>query len=346
MKPNFDTIVWLQTAFLGDVILTTAAFRLVRQHFPGVRQMLVTTTVGATALKDHPDLDRVVVFAKRDGFLTTSGAVKKEFADLDPTRTILVQPHRSVRSSLLALRLGFPRVTYFETALSHPAKYRVSRVALHHEAVRIGLLLEPLGVPRSAIVSARPYLTPHDGVEKEWAKPLLNFEGNLIALAPGSVWATKRWEEQGFIELGRRLLGRSDVGLVIMGSGDEKDVTERVASALGSERVWNLGGKTNLDDMRFLYPRFKALVANDSSPLHYASAFDVPTVAIFGATVPEMGFAPLATRRKVVGLDLPCRPCGAHGPSVCPLGHFQCMKGIRVEDVLEEVWSVIAASSS
>src|SRR5437762_6047830 len=60
-----------------------------------------------------------------------------------------------------------------------------------------------------------------------------------------------------------------------------------------------------------------------------------PTVAIFGSTVPAFGFGPRGPHDRVVQLDgLPCRPCSAHGPPSCPLGHHLCMKSLSVEDVL------------
>ena len=89
--------------------------------------------------------------------------------------------------------------------------------------------------------------------------------------------------------------------------------------------------------MRFIFSKLSGLVANDSAPIHYASAFDVPTLAIFGATVSAMGFSPLASHSVVVELpELECRPCSDHGPKICPLGHFKCMKDISADRVLVE----------
>jgi heptosyltransferase-2 len=57
-----------------------------------------------------------------------------------------------------------------------------------------------------------------------------------------------------------------------------------------------------------------------------------PTLTIFGPTVPEFGFGPLAERHAVAGLDgLSCRPCHRHGPQRCPLGHWRCMRELGPE---------------
>ena len=91
-----------------------------------------------------------------------------------------------------------------------------------------------------------------------------------------------------------------------------------------------------------LIGRCAAIVTNDSAPLHLASAMGTPTVAIFGPTVPDFGFGPLAPRASVVGEDtLPCRPCDRHGPQHCPLGHHRCMRDLAPELVAERALTLL-----
>ena len=94
---------------------------------------------------------------------------------------------------------------------------------------------------------------------------------------------------------------------------------------------------TALEDLPGLFKRCRLLVSNDSSPIHFASAVNLPTVAIFGATIPEMGFGPTADQSSSIGISLDCRPCSDHGPMVCPLGHFRCMKELSAEMVFEQI---------
>jgi heptosyltransferase-2 len=90
-----------------------------------------------------------------------------------------------------------------------------------------------------------------------------------------------------------------------------------------------------------LIGRAQAIVTNDSAPQHLASAMGTPTLTIFGPTVPEFGFGPLAERHAVAGHDgLSCRPCHRHGPERCPLGHWRCMRELGpeyVSSLLDEV---------
>jgi heptosyltransferase-2 len=340
-------IVWLQTSFLGDIVLTTAAVKAAAAHFPAARQHIVTTRLGVAALADFPALASRVAFDKgQDGTLAAFKKVRDELAPrlVSARGTVVLRAHRSFRSSLLATFLGWPSVAYREGDLSWLARVRVPRVAVLHEAQRIGLLLEPLGVPRQAIVAAQPALTALPllpGVP--WQADLAARAAPWIGIAPGSVWGTKRWTIEGFIALAEKVVERGDGTLVLLGSDKERPLTEQIEAALArrfpatAPRWLNVAGMTDLDDLRRVMPRLSLLVANDSSPIHYASAFDVPTVALFGATVPQMGFGPLARGSVALGVELDCRPCSDHGPQVCPLGHFKCMRTLASERVYAEV---------
>jgi len=334
---QLQNLLWIQTSFLGDIILQTAALNFVAEHHPHVRQYLITTPLGARALAGHPALYRLVVFDKRGRSMAAAvKMVKQELRECQRESTVLLQAHRSVRSSILAFSLGFTSITYDESHFNFLADYRVPRVAVLHESQRLSLLLEPLGAKREQLFLSRPTLTPlvTDAMQSLWHSLAPN---PFIGIAPGSVWGTKRWPVAHYIELARILLDKTNATLFILGSADEKLAAGALEEALQkqSSRVFNLAGKTSLDDLRDLYPRLNLLISNDSSPLHYASAFQVPTLAIFGATLPALGFGPLASQSQIAQMNLDCRPCSDHGPQVCPLGHFKCMRDLLPDRVAE-----------
>lgn len=336
-------IVWLSTGFIGDVILTTAGTELVAKKMPGVKQHVITTNVGKKALTHARGISSVVVFDKRGrgtlpAFRSVGTQLKQGLASAPGT--MLLQTHRSFRSTLLARYLGFPTVTYQETDFSFLADVRVSRVAIFHEAERISLLLEPFGIARSEIRSARPYLF-QNVLSEDLADHFKDDGGPVVAIAPGSVWGTKRWTAEGFTGLINRL-GKAGTRSLLIGSGAEVEVTAQIFSAVDQpDLVINLAGKTQLEDLPGLLGRCSLLVSNDSSPIHFASAINLPTVGVFGATVPEMGFGPLAESSTTAGVMLDCRPCSDHGPMVCPLGHFKCMKNLSSDEVYAHVKHIL-----
>lgn len=299
LKENeIHDLIWIQTSFLGDIIINTAAINLIATKYPNIRQHIITTKIGKAALSCLSFVSSIIVLNKGEGkILDSFKDVKNQINIPSRKNAAILQPHRSYRSTLLAKYLRIPNITYRQTDGSILASVTVERVSVFHEASRIALLLEPLGVSREDIRDVMPYLPPASfSSSVGWQKELQDFSGHLVAIAPGSVWGTKRWKTEKFLDLAESLLRLDGVGLVLLGSSKEREQTEFIQNNLVGfeDRLWNLAGETSLDDLRRIYPNLRLLVSNDSSPIHYGSAFQVPTIALFGATVPAMGFSPLA----------------------------------------------------
>ena len=108
-----------------------------------------------------------------------------------------------------------------------------------------------------------------------------------------------------------------------------------------ADRVIDATGQLSLLGSAELIRRCAVLVTNDSAPQHLASAMGTPTVTVFGPTVPEFGFGPLAPQSTTAGVSgLECRPCDKHGPQQCPLGHWRCMRDLTPALVADAVAQV------
>jgi heptosyltransferase II len=203
---------------------------------------------------------------------------------------------------------------------------------LHH-AARLLQLSRPNG--REPTESEkRPSLSPGEA-DASAVLALLDRAGvradeRLIALAPGSVWETKRWPY--YTELAQQLapLGR----IIVVGGAADAPLASGITAVVPD--AVDATGALSLLASAELIGRCAVIVTNDSAPLHLASAMGTPTVAVFGPTVPDFGFGPLAPSRAIVGHEsLACRPCDRHGPRRCPLVHFRCMRELTPELVAE-----------
>jgi heptosyltransferase-2 len=96
-----------------------------------------------------------------------------------------------------------------------------------------------------------------------------------------------------------------------------------------------LAGKLTLLQSAALIKHAVMNYTNDSAPLHLCSAMNAPATAVFCSTIPEFGFGPLSDSSRVVQtrMELPCKPCGNHGKTECPKGHFDC-GNIDLNDLL------------
>jgi heptosyltransferase-2 len=319
----------IQTAFLGDVVLTTPLLAaLATLHGP---VDVVTTPGAASLLATHPAVRRVVTYDKRgaDRGLAGLRRLARRLRKTGYARVYL--PHRSWRSAALALLARIPeRIGFADSAAASTYTRRMARARGGHETSR---LLGLAGTAADARVSLA--LTDADRVEAEGWLRAAGVAGQFVAMAPGSIWGTKRWPY--YAELARRL----DLPVVVIGGAEDAALGAEIVAA-APERARSAAGLLSLRGSAALIERALLLVTNDSAPLHLATAAGTPIVAIFGPTVPEFGFGPIGARDRTLGVaGLACRPCSAHGPRVCPLGHHRCMRDLGADIVLDAVRAVI-----
>jgi heptosyltransferase-2 len=157
--------------------------------------------------------------------------------------------------------------------------------------------------------------------------------GSFIVLAPGARWGTKRWPY--FPQLASSL----DSPCVVIGATEDVSLGATIVAAVRTPgRVHSAAGALTLRESAAVIERASLVITNDSVALHLASALGRPIIALFGPTVPRFGFGPIGEDERVIEHPtLPCRPCSAHGPEVCPLGHHHCMRDIEVAQVLAAV---------
>jgi heptosyltransferase-2 len=322
----------IQTAFLGDVILSTGLLSALAERYGPVD--VVTTPAAAPLLETHPAVGSVVPFDKHgtdrgvDGFFRLVRTLKAR----GYARAFL--PHRSLRSALLARLAGIvERVGFAGGPGSWSYTRRVPLPLDGHDAERQLALADGQrdgGTEgRTARVSLGITADDRDAAAR-WLSERGIAEG-FVALAPGSIWGTKRWP--GYTELVTRL----DGPVVVIGGPEDASLAAQVAGA-APHRAHSAAGELSLRVSAALLERARVLVTNDSAPLHLAGAVGTRVVAVFGPTVPSFGFGPRGGADRVVQRDgLECRPCSRHGPQVCPLGHHRCMHEIGVEQVVEAV---------
>jgi heptosyltransferase II len=327
----------IQTSFLGDTVLTTPLLAQLANRGP---VDVVTTPASAALLANHPAVRAVIVYDKRGGDRGIRGLLRLARRLRASRYDVALLAQGSWRSAVLALLAGIPsRIGFTSSAGRWLYTKRVPyRDDLHH-AARLLMLARPNGrepLPEEL----RPTLAPGDAersaVDALLAQHAVQPGQPLVALAPGSVWATKRWPY--YPELAKLLASRAR--LVVIGSGADAPFAQAILAAEPS--AIDATGRLSLLASAELIGRCGVVVTNDSAPLHLASAMGTPTVAIFGPTVPGFGFGPLSPRASVVGRDtLPCRPCDRHGPQRCPLGHHRCMRDILPALVAERALTLL-----
>ena len=338
----------LQTSFLGDMILTTPLIeRLARAGDVHV----VATPANAAVLANHPAVSSVIVYDKRKSDAGVTG-LRRVAARVRATgATTAYMAQGSWRTAALARLAGVESVGFDTSAGRWLYSRRVAYRNDWHHAVRLWALADDPRDPAPTPTRLRPSLYPGAPDEAQVTALLEAADippgAPLIALAPGSVWATKRWPS--YDALAGELVARlPDHRVVVIGAGGDAPLAAAIADAVrqrGGRPIVDTTGRLSLLGSAALLARCTALVTNDSAPLHLASAMNTPTISLFGPTVPAMGFGPVADRHAVLEREgLPCRPCSAHGGRACPLTHWQCMRDLSAGRVAEAVTRISQTS--
>ena len=331
------SVLVIQTAFVGDVVLSTPLFEAARTRLGAGRVGAVVRPGTADLLRNNPHIDDIVIYDKKGGQKGPLELFRLAGRLRDASYDAAVIPHRSFRSALLGYLAGIPvRVGFDRSAGKLLLTERVSYRSVH-EVERNLALLASWGVDTEGI---HPALYPDD-VDRERVDALMRDSGvaqaePICGVSPGSVWATKRWLPGRYAELIRLLAEAYGYRSVLFGSSEDRPLCTEIATESGVDPL-NAAGQLTLLQSAALAARCSVFVSNDTGMGHVAAAMNVPVAAVFGPTVPAFGFVPYGQGHQVVETAMDCRPCSAHGGDRCPIGTHDCMRGIAVERVIEAV---------
>jgi len=334
-------ILVIQTAFLGDVVLTTPLLQSLRNRFPKSHIAVLVIPGTAEILIGHPGLDEVLVFDKKKKDRGMSGLFRTARGLSEGRYDLCLLPHRSFRSALLAYLAGISeRIGFAQAPGFFLYTRRVRRDSSRHEVRRNLQLLEPIGSGNGSTKTPdfEKLWVSTEPADMEWANHRLKEVGveendSPIAIAPGSVWATKRWLPEKFAEVIDHLIGRMNKKVILLGSRADAPIADQIRAHC-REKPIDLTGQTTLRQMAAVLSRSAVLITNDNGAMHVGVAQGIPIVAVFGSTTLSLGYGPFSPKASVVERPLDCRPCGKHGYAECPLGHFNCMKQVMSEEVV------------
>ena len=315
-------ILIIQTAFLGDVVLATALLESIHAAYPEAQLDMLVRAGNQGLLAGHPYLRNVLVWDKRRKWASWWALLRKVRAS---RYGMLVCVQRFASMGMFAALAGArhtagfaknPLSIFFDTRAPHLIAEGVHEVDRNH-----GLLTSlPLCFP------ARPRIYPDEAAQAQAAP--WHQAGPYVCVAPASVWFTKQWPSWQWARLIAGLPPHLIVYLI--GSPADEALARQIIALAGRQNVTSLCGQLSIMGSAALIARAQLTYCNDSGPLHLASATNAPVAAVFCSTVPAFGFGPLSDQRHIIqeATGLPCRPCGLHGHSVCPRGHFLCARTI------------------
>jgi heptosyltransferase-2 len=322
--------------WIGDFVRGHTVVRVLKQRWPNRPIDLLVTSPRAPLVDYMPGVRSAVVWDLPRSRL----AVRKQWGLAKRLRggnygTALILP-RTWKSAIAPALAGIPERVGFvgEARFGLLNRWRWGEKALPRFIDKNAALALPDGAPLPSEWPVPQLNVPAEETAR-WRQANGLGAGPAVALAPGSVGASKRWT---YYAEAARLLAHHGLDVWVIGGPDEKALAAEIVAA-GGPRVRDLTG-VDLRNGVLAMAAAGVAISNDSGLMHIAAAIGTPTIGIFGPTSPYHwgplnGLAATIQTKTVV----PCQPC--HRP-VCTMNDHRCMRDIPASDVVAVAERVLA----
>jgi heptosyltransferase-2 len=338
---KIERVVVRGANWVGDAVMTVPALRELRRLLPRAHVTLATRPWAEGIFAGTDFIDDILITGE------TRGSTRAVLLEAREWRTrrfdlAILFPNAFAASLVAALARVPTRLGYATQGRGPLLTHRISvpewRGQRHEVFYYLNIVaeLERLLYGTTTVEDCEPRLElPVSASRVLKARSLLREQGArlerpLVALCPGSTNSrAKRWPAERFAALADMLTERIGAGIVLVGAGEELDISEEVARRM-RVRPAVLTGRTDLSRTAAVLSAADLLITNDTGPAHIAAAVGCPVVVIFGPTNPATT-RPFSTLAEVVRRPPDCAPCMLRD---CPIDH-RCMTAITAEEVFE-----------
>lgn len=369
---NPEKILVRSTNWIGDAVMTTPAVHTIRKNFPHAEITMLAMPWVADIFRLSPDVDKVLVYDKKELYPGKVKGVFKLAGHLRQYRfdaAILLQ--NAFEAAFIAWMAGIPVRAGYKRDLRSPllthgvdltpeirARHQVHYyqmllaglgLELGPDSLRLPLSDELTGWARGYIECLKgqgPFSTTEGQIRPERSvSPENSAAIPVIGFNPGAAYGpAKRWPSEKFGQLAALIAdhhGEEGCVILVFGTKDDTGAARAIKeySARTPFHVVDMTAKTTLQQVMALIRCCDAFVTNDSGLMHVAAGLDTPTIAIFGST-DHIATGPFSERAVVIRREMACSPCLQ---AECPQKHLRCLEEISSQQIYEEVAKILAA---
>ncbi len=320
-----EKILVIQTAFIGDAILTLPMIQILKEMFSESEIHVVCIPPSKEIFSASSCVKEVKVLDKRNKHKSIFSLYKFSQDLRREKYTRVYSPHRSFRTALLVMLLGI-RETYgfSNSSLSHVYKNIIEYEPEHHEVQRN---LDLVGYNYSL---NEWRILPQLNIELDIKNKIDDYfrtagiDDMFICIAPGSVWNTKVYPVEYFEEIIESVANNYHHKVLLVGGKNDATLCSDIEKKFPG-KVYSAAGMFTIVESIEILKRAELLITNDSAPTHMAMCADIPVITLFCSTSADFGFYPYNRGSSFLSYDdLFCKPCGIHGYEKCPVNTFEC----------------------
>jgi len=324
-KPDsIKAILLIRPGGIGDAVLLTPSIKILKSKFPNSQIHILCEKRNSGIFSLTKEVNEVYHYDKDFEILK---CLKNKYDIVIDTE----QWHRL--SAVIGYLTRSPIRIGFDT--NERKKLFTDRIPYSHEEYEVYSffhLIEPL-IGEKITNFEEPFI---DISEEDCLS--LNGNNDKIAIFPGATITERRWGATKYGEVAKRL---SKKGFKILILGSKNDTKDANKICEYSDNIFNMAGKTTLQQVACILKKCKLLISGDTGLLHLAYAVGTPTVSIFGSGI-EKKWAPRGDKHVVLNKHLDCSPCTRFGYTPKCKNGVLCLSLITVEDVMRAVDKILS----
>ncbi len=301
---------------MGDVLMTSPAFRAIKETLPDVRLTLLGSPSGAAIAPLIPEIDEVIT--------CKLPWESKENPDSPDALLILVDTLRKRAFDAAVIFTNYSQNALPAAFLCYLAQ--IPRRLGYSKEYQAQLLTD-------AVIDQEPYLTLKHGVQRQLdlvtaigfttkndslslqvpnttVKTVIaklehvgvNTHKPFIVLHPGASDPKRQYPAQLYSQAIQKILEDMQAQVVITGAASEQSVSNTIMKEI-PQGIFSLVGQLDIGELAALIARAELLLSNNTGPVHIAAAVQTPVVDLYARTNPE--HTPWKVKSRVLYFDVP-----------------------------------------
>ncbi len=349
---GFNKILIIKLGAIGDLLMATPAVRALKKAYPTAHISLLVGKSSKMAVSGNPHIDE---FIECDDYIIYKGTLLQKLKYIlslilkikRKKYDVVFVFHRDWRFNLFAFLCGIPeRVGFDRNGEGRFLTKKVRISGVKHNIDHYLDVVNAFGVQddgknmeftinREAEIAVDKILEAWDLKEDDIKVGILAGGASNIK----SKMLIKRWPLEYYVELTKKMVS-GGYKVILLGANSDKPGSKVILKSL-SDNIFDLTGKTTLEETAAVMKKCKVIVTHDSGPMHLASAVGRPVVSIFGPTDPRE-YYPLNRNSHYfwnVG-NIDCAPCYSEG-EFPDCKDPRCINAVSVEEVYNKMLEIL-----
>lgn len=334
---------------LGNLALLSPSLFELKDKYPTARISLLTLDLNKGFSSIHPLIDSCYYISNVSYFLTLKQVlffIAKNWKKFD--LVLDFEQFAKVTSIITFLICPDYSVGFNNPSTNRDLLYSVSIPYIDHSHMvkSFARILKPLGIKLGDTFKYGMEFfdsVPFSEIKDRFFSNVDFKKDFVVVIHAGSSenFKRRRWSQVNFLELINSLIHDFEAKIILTGNKADKEVNDFLERNVKSDAMVNSTMVLNIKDLLQVIKTSTLVITNDTAPVHFASMFNIPTIAFFGPNTPFL-YGSLSSQSLNLSNNIFCSPCiNNYNYKVTNCQDPVCMKELTFQRVYPDVKAFI-----